>query len=130
MHHKKFEINQIKIKSGCQSGRKVVTHNSKSDLPLALKSRCTSIIYQQQVSPNPGPVPPQPSANGRQFAPQLPSKRRHHGRRRHILMHRRTVTNLTKFCLIFLNLIVNEQYLSFTTKINFFNISSFTLSLR
>ena len=34
--HKKFEINQTKIKGGCQSGRKVVTHNSKSDLPLAL----------------------------------------------------------------------------------------------
>ena len=30
-----FEINQTKIKGGCQSGRKVVTHNSKSDLPLA-----------------------------------------------------------------------------------------------
>ena len=33
--HKKFEINHTKIKGGCQSGRKVVTHNSKSDLPLA-----------------------------------------------------------------------------------------------
>ena len=32
--HKKFEINQTKIKGGCQSGRKVATHNSKSDLPL------------------------------------------------------------------------------------------------
>ena len=32
--HKKFEINQTKIKGGCQLGRKVVTHNSKSDLPL------------------------------------------------------------------------------------------------
>ena len=32
--HKKFEINQTKIKGGCQSGRKIVTHNSKSDLPL------------------------------------------------------------------------------------------------
>ena len=32
--HKKFEINLIKIKGGCQSGSKVVTHNSKSDLPL------------------------------------------------------------------------------------------------
>ena len=32
--HKKFEINQTKIKGGCQSGRKVVTHNSMSDLPL------------------------------------------------------------------------------------------------
>ena len=33
--HKKFEINWTKIKGGCQSGRKEVTHNSKSDLPLA-----------------------------------------------------------------------------------------------
>ena len=32
--HKKFEINWAKIKGGCQSGRKVLTHNSKSDLPL------------------------------------------------------------------------------------------------
>ena len=32
--HKKFEINQTKIRGGCQSVRKVVTHNSKSDLPL------------------------------------------------------------------------------------------------
>ena len=34
--HKKFEINRSKIKGGCQSGRKVVTHISKSDLPLAI----------------------------------------------------------------------------------------------
>ena len=33
--HRKFEMNWTKIKAGCQSGRKVVTHNSKSDLPLA-----------------------------------------------------------------------------------------------
>ena len=32
--HKKFEINQTKIKGSCQSGRKVVTNDSKSDLPL------------------------------------------------------------------------------------------------
>ena len=32
--HKKFEINQTKIKGGCQSGSKEVTHNSKSDLPV------------------------------------------------------------------------------------------------
>ena len=32
---KKFKINRTKIKGGCQSGRKVVTHNSESDLPLA-----------------------------------------------------------------------------------------------
>ena len=31
---KKFEINQINIKGGCQSGRKVVTYNFNSDLPL------------------------------------------------------------------------------------------------
>ena len=30
----KFEINRTKIKASCQSGRKVVTHNSKSVLPL------------------------------------------------------------------------------------------------
>ena len=29
----KFEINQTKIKGGCQPGRKVVTQNSMSDLP-------------------------------------------------------------------------------------------------
>ena len=33
--HKKVEIIRTKIKGGCQSGRKVVAHNSKSDLPLA-----------------------------------------------------------------------------------------------
>ena len=32
--YKKFEINPTKIKGSCQSGGKVVTHNSKSDLPL------------------------------------------------------------------------------------------------
>ena len=35
--HKKFVINQTKIKGGCQSGRKVVPSDSKSDLPLAEK---------------------------------------------------------------------------------------------
>ena len=34
--HKKFEINRTKIKGSCQSGRKVVPHNSKNDLPLPL----------------------------------------------------------------------------------------------
>ena len=32
--YKKFQINQTKIKGSCQSGRKVVAHDSKSDLPL------------------------------------------------------------------------------------------------
>ena len=36
--HKKFDINQTKIKGDCQSGRKVLTHDSKSDLPLAAKT--------------------------------------------------------------------------------------------
>ena len=35
--HKKFEINRTKVKGGCQSGRKVTTHDSKSDLPLINK---------------------------------------------------------------------------------------------
>ena len=34
--HNKFEVNQIKIKGGCQSERTVVTNDSKSDLPLLL----------------------------------------------------------------------------------------------
>ena len=35
--HKKFEINQTRIKGGYQFGRKVVPHDSKSDLPLVYK---------------------------------------------------------------------------------------------
>ena len=34
--HNNFEINWTKIKSSCQSGRKMVTPDSKSDLPLEL----------------------------------------------------------------------------------------------
>ena len=34
--HKKFEINQTKIKGSCQSGSKVVIHYSKSDLLLVM----------------------------------------------------------------------------------------------
>ena len=44
--HKKFEINRTKIKgrlAGCQSGRKLVTHDSKSDLPLASHTDIYSI---------------------------------------------------------------------------------------
>ena len=41
--HKKFEINwtKIKIKGGCRSGRKEVTHNSNSDLPLVYLLECS-----------------------------------------------------------------------------------------
>ena len=38
--HKKLEINQIKIKGSCQLGRKVVTHDSESDLPLVGFTEC------------------------------------------------------------------------------------------
>ena len=31
-----FEVNQTKIRGSCQSGRKVVPNNSKSDLPSIL----------------------------------------------------------------------------------------------
>ena len=40
--HKKYDINLTKIKSGCQSGRKVVTHNSKSDLPVVVGKKARS----------------------------------------------------------------------------------------
>ena len=45
---KKFEINRTKIKGSCRSGRKVVTHDSKSDLPLfqmhmIMKTSCLSL---------------------------------------------------------------------------------------
>ena len=36
---KKFKLNRAKIKDGCQSGRKVVAHDSKSDLPLVTRNR-------------------------------------------------------------------------------------------
>ena len=55
--HKKFEINRTKIKGGCQSGRKVVTHNSKSDLPLVSdRTRFLLISYDNTyLSPNSDP---------------------------------------------------------------------------
>ena len=43
---KKFEINRTKIKGGCQSGRKVVTHYSKSDFPLGV---VTKVIFGKRV---------------------------------------------------------------------------------
>ena len=42
--HKKFEINQTKIKGSCQSERKVVTHDSKSDLPLDVGMLIASVV--------------------------------------------------------------------------------------
>ena len=46
--HKKFKINWKKMKGGCQLGRKVVTHDSNSDLPLVRLICITkyfSIVY-------------------------------------------------------------------------------------
>ena len=38
-HAQEVEDKSTKIKGGCQSGRKVETHNSKSDLPLTNGSK-------------------------------------------------------------------------------------------
>ena len=43
--HKKFETNRTKIKGGCQSGRNVVTHDSKSDEGRA-KKRFNFTVYE------------------------------------------------------------------------------------
>ena len=37
--HVIFEVNQTKIRDGCQSGRKVITHDAKSDLPIDMDIR-------------------------------------------------------------------------------------------
>ena len=47
--HKKFEINRAKIKGGCQSGRKVVAHDSKSELPLCMYSYSQNMCYILQT---------------------------------------------------------------------------------
>ena len=47
--HKKFEINPTKFKGGCQSGRKVVTHNSKRDLPLEMTIHGKLFFYYKQL---------------------------------------------------------------------------------
>ena len=47
--HKKFVINLTNIKGGCQSGRKVVTHNSKSDLPLRVEISTYLIVGMTEL---------------------------------------------------------------------------------
>ena len=42
---KKFEINQIKIKGSFKSGRKVVAHDFKSDLPLVAEPLLTGARF-------------------------------------------------------------------------------------
>ena len=44
-------MNQTKIKGGCQSGRKVLTHNSKSDLPLVSHFYFLATPNDQYVQP-------------------------------------------------------------------------------
>ena len=46
---KKFEINQTKIKGGCQLGRKVITQNYKSDLPLKVPCGHDSYIQNARL---------------------------------------------------------------------------------
>ena len=41
-----FEVNQTKSKGGCQSGRKVVHQDSKSDLPLVGRGYTESFFLQ------------------------------------------------------------------------------------
>ena len=43
-----FEMNRTKIKGDCQSGRKVVTHNSELDLPLVDSKRKIAINSKQK----------------------------------------------------------------------------------
>ena len=43
-----FEVNQTKIKGGCQSRRKVVPHDSKSDsrdIPVLTNMPCSKILH-------------------------------------------------------------------------------------
>ena len=47
--HKKFVINRTKIKGVCKSGRKVVTHNSKSDLPLSIFKKVSKLFQNSSV---------------------------------------------------------------------------------
>ena len=48
--YKKFEINWTKIKGDCQSGRKVVPHDSKSDLPLVENYFFKIAIFVEKVT--------------------------------------------------------------------------------
>ena len=44
-----FEVNQTKMKGGCQSGRKVVPHDSKSDLPLDDVQVVPYLLFSRKV---------------------------------------------------------------------------------
>ena len=48
--YKKFDINRTKIEGGCQSERKVVTNNSKSDLPLVSNEAIIVRLLRQKYT--------------------------------------------------------------------------------
>ena len=50
--HEKFEINRTKIKSDSQSGRKVVPHDSKSDLPLGPGTKAYKAYFLKILNSN------------------------------------------------------------------------------
>ena len=66
-------INRTKIKGGCQLGRKVVTHDSKSDLPLLHTDNISGIfrfvsrIYLETDNQNLRQLPDQFSPSSGQF---------------------------------------------------------------
>ena len=47
-----FEVNQTNIKGGCQSGRKKVPFNSKSDLSIAVLAGLAVLSVYQQYHQN------------------------------------------------------------------------------
>ena len=47
--HVILKLNQIKLKGGCQLGKKVVPHNSKSDLPLVTCHKVKAVNLQRCV---------------------------------------------------------------------------------
>ena len=49
---KKFEMTMTKFKGSCQLGRKVVTHDSNSDLPLVN----TSVLIIAEIKENPAKI--------------------------------------------------------------------------
>ena len=62
--HKKLEINRTKIKGSCQSGIKVVPHDSKSDLPLVqwyhslvYVAASSGLLWFYALAPNNSSVP-------------------------------------------------------------------------
>ena len=58
---KKFEMNQTKIKCGCQSGRKVVTHDSMSGFRASLASLAATSLAPDRSTQSSNP------ANGYDF---------------------------------------------------------------